>query len=69
MDDEDLVDGEPLKAQPITVRTGMSFQLARLKFAEITHKQIWQANLCSRVPYSFVYVFFPSPHVCLLGVG
>jgi hypothetical protein len=39
----------------------MSFQLARLKFAEITHKQIWQANLNSRVPYSFVYVYLVLP--------
>lgn len=32
----------------------MSFILARYKFAEITHRQIWQANLNMHPPYSFM---------------
>lgn len=32
----------------------MSFQLARFKFAEISHRQIWQANNNNHPPYSFV---------------
>jgi hypothetical protein len=54
IEDEDLIDGEPFKPQPVHVRTGMSFTLARLKFAEISHKQIWQANNNSHPPYSFM---------------
>lgn len=32
----------------------MSFMLARLKFAEIAHRQIWQANNNNHPPYSFI---------------
>jgi hypothetical protein len=54
IEDEDLTDDQPLNAQPLNVRTGMSFSLARIKFAEITHRQIWQANNASHPPYSFM---------------
>lgn len=54
IDDEDIIDGQPLKPKPMHVRTGISFQLARLKFAEIAHRQIWQANNNSHPPYSFM---------------
>jgi hypothetical protein len=54
IEDEDLIDGQPLRPQPPHIRTGMSFQLARLKFAEITHRQIWQANNNNHPPYSFM---------------
>lgn len=53
-EDEDIIDGQPLKPQPLSVRTGMSFQLARLRFAEISQRQIWQANNNNHPPYSFV---------------
>ena len=54
LDDEDIIDGQPLRPKPIHVRTSMSFQLARLKFAEIAHRQIWQANNHNHPPYSFM---------------
>nr|XP_019008195.1 nuclear protein [Kwoniella pini CBS 10737]OCF46976.1 nuclear protein [Kwoniella pini CBS 10737] len=54
IEDEDIIDDRPFKPQPISVRTGMSFQLARLKFAEITQRQIWQANNNHHPPYSFI---------------
>ncbi|KAL7419070.1 hypothetical protein Q5752_005906 [Cryptotrichosporon argae] len=54
VEDEDLVDGQPLRPQPVHVRTRMSFQLAKLKFAEISQRQIWQANNNNHPPYSFV---------------
>ncbi|WVQ69581.1 uncharacterized protein L199_007801 [Kwoniella botswanensis] len=54
IEDEDIIDDQPFKPQPISVRTGMSFQLARLKFAEITQRQIWQANNNHHPPYSFI---------------
>ncbi|WVQ80090.1 hypothetical protein IAT38_002191 [Cryptococcus sp. DSM 104549] len=54
IEDADIIDGQPLKQQPLDVRTGMSFQLARLKFAEISQRQIWQANNNNHPPYSFV---------------
>lgn len=54
IEDEDIIDGQPLKPQPLSVRTGMSFQLARLRFAEISQRQIWQANNNNHPPYSFV---------------
>ncbi|KAK8847674.1 hypothetical protein IAR55_005533 [Kwoniella newhampshirensis] len=54
VEDEDIIDGQPLKPQPLNVRTGMSFQLARLKFVEITQRQIWQANNNNHPPYSFI---------------
>jgi hypothetical protein len=54
IEDEDLIDGQPFRPQPTNVRTGMSFTLARLKFAEIAHKQIWQANNTHHRPYSFM---------------
>nr|XP_018265162.1 nuclear protein [Kwoniella dejecticola CBS 10117]OBR87320.1 nuclear protein [Kwoniella dejecticola CBS 10117] len=54
IEDEDIIDERPFKPQPISVRTGMSFQLARLKFAEITQRQIWQANNNHHPPYSFI---------------
>ena len=54
IEDEDIIDGQPLKPKPLSVRTAMSFQLARLKFAEISHRQIWQANNTPHSPYSFV---------------
>ena len=57
IEDEDLIDGEPLRAQPLNVRTRMSYQLARLKFSELVYKQIWQANNGGNPPYSWVYVF------------
>lgn len=57
IEDEDLIDGESLKAKPLNVRTKMSYQLARLKFNELAYKQIWQANNGGNPPYSWVYVF------------
>nr|ODN88678.1 nuclear protein [Cryptococcus depauperatus CBS 7841] len=54
IEDEDIIDGLPIRPQPLNVRTGMSFQLARLKFAEISQRQIWQANNNNHPPYSFV---------------
>lgn len=54
IEDEDLIDGQPLRAQPLNVRTRMSFQLAKLKFAEISQRQIWQANNNNHPPYSFI---------------
>ncbi|WVR04862.1 hypothetical protein IAU60_001874 [Kwoniella sp. DSM 27419] len=54
IEDEDIIDGQPFQPQPLQVRTGMSFQLARLKFAEITQRQIWQANNNHHPPYSFI---------------
>ncbi|TXT08180.1 uncharacterized protein COLE_05104 [Cutaneotrichosporon oleaginosum] len=54
IEDEDLVDGQPLCPQPLNVRTRMSFQLAKLKFAEISQRQIWQANNNNHPPYSFI---------------
>ena len=38
----------------MNVRTRMSFQLAKLKFAEISQRQIWQANNNNHPPYSFI---------------
>ncbi|BEI90346.1 uncharacterized protein CcaverHIS019_0304160 [Cutaneotrichosporon cavernicola] len=54
IEDEDLVDDQPLRPQPVNVRTRMSFQLAKLKFAEISQRQIWQANNNNHPPYSFI---------------
>ncbi|KAL1407004.1 hypothetical protein Q8F55_006417 [Vanrija albida] len=54
IEDEDLIDGQPLRAQRLNVRTRMSFQLAKLKFAEISQRQIWQANNNNHPPYSFI---------------
>ncbi|WVQ77583.1 hypothetical protein IAR50_007271 [Cryptococcus sp. DSM 104548] len=54
IEDEDIIDGMPLRPQPLSVRTSMSFQLARLRFAEISQRQIWQANNNNHPPYSFV---------------
>jgi hypothetical protein len=54
IEDEDLIDGETLKAQPLSVRTKMSYQLARLKFSEQAYKQIWQANNGGSPPYSWM---------------
>ncbi|WRT64492.1 uncharacterized protein IL334_001424 [Kwoniella shivajii] len=54
IEDEDIIDGQPFNPQPLAVRTGMSFQLARLKFAEISQRQIWQANNNHHPPYSFI---------------
>ena len=55
IEDDDLVDGQPFKPQPPNVYTRMSFQLARLKFAEIGHRQIWAANNNQPdSPYSFI---------------
>ncbi|OCF33762.1 nuclear protein [Kwoniella heveanensis CBS 569] len=54
IEDEDIIDGQPFRPQPLQVRTGMSFQLARLKFAEISQRQIWQANNNHHPPYSFI---------------
>ncbi|TXT13049.1 hypothetical protein VHUM_01450 [Vanrija humicola] len=54
IEDEDLIDGQPLRAQRMNVRTKMSFQLAKLKFAEISQRQIWQANNNNHPPYSFI---------------
>lgn len=54
IEDEDLIDGQPLRAQRMNVRTRMSFQLAKLKFAEISQRQIWQANNNNHPPYSFM---------------
>ncbi|EIW71088.1 hypothetical protein TREMEDRAFT_11544, partial [Tremella mesenterica DSM 1558] len=56
IDDEDLIDGLPLRAKPLNVRTTMSFQLAKFKFAEIAHRQISQEMNMPHVPYSFVYM-------------
>lgn len=38
----------------MTERTSMSFLLVRLKFVEISHRQIWQANNNNHPPYSFI---------------
>ena len=57
IEDQDLIDGQPLRPQPPHIRTGMSFHLARIKFTEISHRIIWQANTHSHTPYSFMYVF------------
>lgn len=54
IEDEDLIDGQPIRPQPESVRTRMSFQLAKLKFAEISQRQIWQANNNNHPPYSFI---------------
>lgn len=54
IDDEDIIDGQKLQPKPLPMRTSMSFILARYKFAEITHRQIWQANLNMHPPYSFM---------------
>ncbi|GMK56923.1 hypothetical protein CspeluHIS016_0307630 [Cutaneotrichosporon spelunceum] len=54
IEDEDLDDDQPLRPQPPDVRTRMSFQLAKLKFAEISQRQIWQANNNNHPPYSFI---------------
>lgn len=54
IEDEDIVDGKPFEPKPLNVRTRMSFQLAKLKFAEISQRQIWQANNNNHPPYSFM---------------
>jgi hypothetical protein len=54
IEDEDLIDGEPLRAKPLNVRTRMSYQLARLSLSEQAYKQIWQANNGGSPPYSWV---------------
>jgi hypothetical protein len=54
IDDEDLDDSRPLHPQPLSKRTKMSYQLARLKFIEFTYRQIWQANNKAMLPYSEV---------------
>jgi hypothetical protein len=52
IEDENLIDGNPLLPQPLTMRTKMSYQLARLQFARFTYKQIWQVNNKTAVIYS-----------------
>ena len=54
IEDNDLSDDKPLRPQPPHVWTRMSFQIAKLKFAEIGHRQIWAANQAMHSPYSFV---------------
>ncbi len=54
VNDEDVVEGQPLIAKPLSERTGMSYHLARLRFAEISQRQIWQANASPHPPYSFM---------------
>jgi hypothetical protein len=54
IEDVDIIDGQPLRPKPAHIRTAMSFQLAKLKFAEISQRQIWQANKNSHPPYSFI---------------
>lgn len=48
-------------AKPLSVRTKMSYQLARLRFSELAYKQIWQANNGGNPPYSWVYVWLSLP--------
>jgi hypothetical protein len=54
VNDVDLVDGQPLRPRPLTERTELSYQLSRLRFAEISQRQIWQANASPHPPYSFM---------------
>lgn len=54
VEDEDIIDGQPLHAQPLHVRTGMSFTLARLQFILIAYRQIMAANMHRHPPYSFM---------------
>jgi hypothetical protein len=54
VEDEDIHDDQPLVPKPITQRTGMSYHLARLRFAEISQRQIYQANSSPHPPYSFM---------------
>ncbi|KAJ9094899.1 hypothetical protein QFC19_007755 [Naganishia cerealis] len=54
VNDEDISDLHPLEPKPLSVRTDMSYHLARLRFAEISQRQIWQANASPHPPYSFI---------------
>lgn len=54
VNDEDISDSHPLEPKPLSVRTDMSYHLARLRFAEISQRQIWQANASPHPPYSFI---------------
>ncbi|KAJ9100658.1 hypothetical protein QFC21_003703 [Naganishia friedmannii] len=54
VNDEDISDSYPLEPKPLSVRTDMSYHLARLRFAEISQRQIWQANASPHPPYSFI---------------
>jgi hypothetical protein len=54
LDDEDIVDGQPIRSKPISTRTSMSYHLSRIRFAEISQRQIWQANASPHPPYSFI---------------
>jgi hypothetical protein len=54
INDEDLVEGQPLRPRPLSERTSLSYQLSRLRFAEISQRQIWQANASPHPPYSFM---------------
>ena len=44
----------PLEPKPKHVCTIMSYSLTRTALAEITHRQIWQANSNQQPPYSFI---------------
>lgn len=54
VNDDQIVEGEPLRPRPLSERTSMSYHLARLRFAEISQRQIWQANASPHPPYSFM---------------
>ena len=54
VNDEDLVEGQPLRPRPLSERTELSYHLSRLRFAEISQRQIWQANASPHPPYSFM---------------
>lgn len=54
VNDEDIIEGRPIDPKPLSVRTDMSYHLARLRFAEISQRQIWQANASPHPPYSFM---------------
>jgi hypothetical protein len=54
VNDEDIVEGRPIEPKPLSTRTDMSYHLARLRFAEISQRQIWQANASPHPPYSFM---------------
>lgn len=54
VNDEDLIEGQPLRPKPLSERTSMSYHLARLRFAEISQRQIWQANASPHPPYTFI---------------
>ena len=54
VNDEDIVEGQPLRPRPLSERTELSYHLSRLRFAEISQRQIWQANASPHPPYSFM---------------